>query len=461
MRLQTVLPFVAAQIAGTAAQASGNGNVIYQLSNNSEFAFILEETLSLANNFGANTGEVLRAASQIIPGDYESWYREFFYLANSIHEIAEGINATRNPVSAREAYFRSATYYREADFFLHGNISDPRIYSLWNSALADFDSAIALLPVPGVRVNITAENGNFTVPIIYYGAEDSRPFGPGHGGKEGRHGKKEKLPTIIAGTGYDGAQEELYHQMGRAAVDRGWNFITYEGPGQPTVRRQQNLGFIPNWWDVVTPVVDYLETRDDVDMDRIALYGVSFGGTLAPIAASREHRLAAVLAIDGIISLGKAIKAELPAQLLAIFDAGNATEFDEVMIAIERNASMPTSLRWAIAQSTFAFDTASPFDWLTRLGDYVADKPVLDNITAPVFVGAASADTTAPGQAEEMAAILGEKATYMQWKKELGAGEHCSLGAEAQLVQVTLDWLYSVFEGETLPRNLTAVKGDF
>jgi hypothetical protein len=36
---------------------------MYQLSNDTEFAFILEEYLSLSNNFGANIGEMLRAAA--------------------------------------------------------------------------------------------------------------------------------------------------------------------------------------------------------------------------------------------------------------------------------------------------------------------------------------------------------------------------------------------------------------
>lgn len=85
-------------------------------------------------------------------------------------------------------------------------------------------------------------------------------------------------------------------------LERGLNVVTYEGPGQPTVRRQQNIGFIPDWWNVLTPVVDYLESRPDVDMSKLALVGISFGGILAPRAASREHRISAVLAIDGFHS---------------------------------------------------------------------------------------------------------------------------------------------------------------
>ena len=41
-------------------------------------------------------------------------------------------------------------------------------------------------------------------------------------------------------------------------------------------------------------------TRDDIDPDRIALYGLSFGGYLAPRAVAFEHRIHACIANGGI-----------------------------------------------------------------------------------------------------------------------------------------------------------------
>ena len=59
--------------------------------------------------------------------------------------------------------------------------------------------------------------------------------------------------------------------MGKAAFERGYNVIVYEVPGQPTPRREQNLGLIPDWDKVVTPVVDYLVTLPGMDPGAIAL----------------------------------------------------------------------------------------------------------------------------------------------------------------------------------------------
>uniref|UniRef100_A0A8H7NQI9 Dienelactone hydrolase domain-containing protein n=1 Tax=Bionectria ochroleuca TaxID=29856 RepID=A0A8H7NQI9_BIOOC len=423
-----------------------NSTPIYALSTDSHFAFVLEEYLALSNAGGASTGEVLRAASQIVPGDFESWYSEFKFLADALHTKATSIDSKRFPVSAREAYFRASSYYRAADFYLHGNQSDPRINSLWNSALADFDAATSLLPIPPIRKNLTA-NG-FTVPIIYFPAQPQYSA-------NGHHGRQPsvKTPTVIVGTGYDGNQEALYHTIGRSILERGWNYVSYEGPGQPTVRRQQNAGFIDNWWDVVSPIVDYLETRDDVDTKKVALAGLSFGGILAPRAASREHRISAVLAIDGLMNLQKTIN--LGDQLTAIFKSGNKTVFDKVMTSVMNNSSMPTNLRWGIAQGTWAFNTTSPFEWFTGLGKVTAEADTLANVTSPVLVAEGEHDTIAPGQAVGMYETLGDLATYNLFRTELGAGEHCQLGAEAQLAQVSLDWLLDVWDKVQIPKNTT------
>jgi hypothetical protein len=56
-----------------------------------------------------------------------------------------------------------------------------------------------------------------------------------------------------------------------------------------------------------------------------------------------------------------------------------------------------------------------------------------------------------------MAKAIGKKATYNLFKNDLGAGEHCQLGAEFQLAQVTLDWLGETWDHVSMPRNLTNV----
>ena len=47
--------------------------------------------------------------------------------------------------------------------------------------------------------------------------------------------------------------------------------------------------------------IDYLETRDDIDTDRLAYYGVSWGGRIAPIMLVLENRFnTAILYVAGL-----------------------------------------------------------------------------------------------------------------------------------------------------------------
>ncbi|KAI0888169.1 alpha/beta-hydrolase [Annulohypoxylon maeteangense] len=433
MRFSKSLALLAAQSSVTVAQTNSTNSTTVPylpLSADDHFSFILYEALSLANGGGSSTGEVMRATAKIVAGDTESFYNEFKFLGDSVHDIAESINATKFPVSAREAYFRASSYYRLSVFYMTANQSDPRLYSVWDSALADFDKAISLTEVRGERMTI--KGPGFDIPIIYWKSPKAAGCGP--------------VPTVLVGSGYDAPQEDTYHSIGREIIDRGWNFVTYEGPGQPTVRRQQGLGFIPNWWDVVTPVVDYLETRPEVDKKRIALGGLSFGGILAPLAATREHRFAAVLAIDGVQNLQTTALKQFPPALAQLYNSGNKTVFDAYLNKARVNPEANTMFKWFIGQGLWSFATESPYDWFTRLGGINLDGTVLSNITSPVFVGKGEDDKVAGGQEEVVAKLLGDKAYLYEFKTALGAGEHCQLGAEQQLAQVSLDWLAEVFE---------------
>jgi pimeloyl-ACP methyl ester carboxylesterase len=349
---------------------------IFQLSSDSEQAFYLEEVLSLANNEGANTGEILRIATQISPGNEESTYSAFYPVAQAIYELAESIDPLVDPVGARENYFHAATYYRGAGFLLIGNQSDPRLVSLWSQQIASFDKAIALLkPVPGERFTVKATDssiGPYDIPGYFFKADAD--------------GCK-KLPTFVVVNGYDGSQQESYHSQCAEVLRRGMNCVTYEGPGQPSPRRFQNIGFIPDWWTATSPVMDFLLTRRDVDTTRIVLMGESFGGTLAPRAASKDSRFSAVIALDGLVSLQQALMTQFPAALTSLYNNSLVQEFDEVVNSLTTNNSLPINIRWIFQQGLYAFDTTSPFEWFKRLGEIVLTPVIVAGLgSRPVYV---------------------------------------------------------------------------
>jgi hypothetical protein len=232
------------------------------LSSDSTFDFQLVLALGFASYRGSDAAEILKTGVYIEPSNFESFANAFTTLANKTDYEANCTATSSTEINARDGFFAASTYWRSADFFLHGNWSEPRINDFWARQAYCFDRALAALDVPGKRVQIPA--GRFQVEAIYYSVDTSRFPG--------------KRPTIILGNGYDGSQEDQLHQYGFAALERGWNVISYEGPGQPTVRRSQGVGFIPDWERAVSPVVDYASQMPGVDMDRLVLLGESYGG---------------------------------------------------------------------------------------------------------------------------------------------------------------------------------------
>jgi hypothetical protein len=93
------------------------------------FKYEILRILGTSHALGADIGEVLNLAPNIHPGDFESWYEQFYALANRVRSSVDP-NSNRHPVTARNAMFHAASYYRAADFFLHGKPEDTRIHEI-------------------------------------------------------------------------------------------------------------------------------------------------------------------------------------------------------------------------------------------------------------------------------------------------------------------------------------------
>src|SRR5580704_3564653 len=62
---------------------------------------------------------------------------------------------------------------------------------------------------------------------------------------------------------------------GAGAIARGYDCLTFDGPGQDYALWKQQLHFRPDWEKVITPVVDFALSRPEVDAKRIAIQGIS------------------------------------------------------------------------------------------------------------------------------------------------------------------------------------------
>lgn len=423
------------QLASGASNYSSSKAPTLPLNSDSTFNFDFLIPLGLALTGGSDISPVLGVANNVEPGNMTSYYEEFYKLANYTKEQAEDPENAYDPINVRDTWFSTANYFRRADFLIHQNWSNPDIMTLWAEQTSAFNQAIAALPIPGKRIRIPARKQNFTIEAIWYGASTS-------------NNKTAKLPTLVVGNGFDAAQEDSYHNFCAPAVLRGWNCITYEGPGQSTVRRYQDVGFIPQWEDVGTPVVDWLyENKADViDQDRLTILGNSFGSLLALRVAAFEPRIKAVVAIDGIWDFYKSAIAPVPADLVPLFEAGKKQEFDSKLLELHATNQLSTMAAWGLDQGLWSFYTHSPFEFITKAKEYEVSDFV-KKIKVPVFIGNGEFDVFVTGQPATLKQALGILGTLHDFNGT--AGYHCQIGATQEMVRSFFAWLNKTFSNVT------------
>ena len=90
-------------------------------------AFEFVQNLGFMYYGGSDLGEMMATAGRIKEGDLGSWFTKWDRLANRIVSRADASAAAVHLVSAREGYLRASTYFRTAEFYLHGDPADTRI----------------------------------------------------------------------------------------------------------------------------------------------------------------------------------------------------------------------------------------------------------------------------------------------------------------------------------------------
>ncbi len=248
------------------------------------FSLQLLRALSETYYRGADVGECLSTAYRITEGDFESWHKEWLKTAKRIQSYADECLAKGHAISARDAYLRASNYYRVSEFMLI-DPQDPRIQITWGNSKECFSKAAALFPFYVESIEIPYKQGAMLPGYFYHNSKKSvYDINTDEGMKSKETGNKLSRPTIIVHGGFDSTLEELYSSSAAPALERGYNCLTFEGPGQGGVIRKQNIPFRYDWEEVVTPVIDYAIRRKEefgIDVNQIALMGISMGGYLA------------------------------------------------------------------------------------------------------------------------------------------------------------------------------------
>ncbi len=183
--------------------------------------------------------------------------------------------------SAGEHLAQAAVYHHFAKFVF---VVDPaQMRAAHERAVACLADALPHLDPPGRRVTIPFEGAEL-VGVLRVPAADAPP------------------PVVLMLPGLDSTKEEL-RSTEDTFLARGLATLSLDGPGQGEA--EYDLPIRGDWAPVAEAVWDTLGTLDEVDLDRLAVWGVSLGGYYsARVAAALGDRVKACVSLAGPFNFG-------------------------------------------------------------------------------------------------------------------------------------------------------------
>jgi dienelactone hydrolase len=185
--------------------------------------------------------------------------------------------AAQNPVWARENFFIAAVLWAGAmwpidevnETILRYNEKKRECYTAYGK-LADHRVETAWVPFQG-----KALPGWFHLPPGYQGG---------------------RIPAVWTISGMDGCREAGVALYGDRFLSRGIAVLAIDGPGSYESPLLGIYTSVPAWQEAGRAIYAWLAGRTEIDAERIAIVGASFGSFYGSVAASGEPRHAAVAA---------------------------------------------------------------------------------------------------------------------------------------------------------------------
>ena len=206
---------------------------------------------------------------------WEHWCKAWSARA-AVHE-ALGDEALKDgyKLSAGEHYTRAALCYHFGKFLFVNDTEQMK--QAHRKAVECRNKALPLIDPPGERVAIPYE-GKHLYGIL------RKPRGAA------------KPPVVVMCMGLDSTKEEM-DDYERRFLKRGLATLAFDGPGQGEA--EYDFAICPEFEKPAKAVIDFVETRKDLDAGRVGIWGVSFGGYYAPRAAAFDKRIKACVALSG------------------------------------------------------------------------------------------------------------------------------------------------------------------
>jgi len=181
----------------------------------------------------------------------------------------------------------------------------------------------------------------------------------------------DPAPVVVFVNGLDSSKEMCYWTgIAQELLRRGVSTLHIDQPGSGEALRVHGLHAIFDTERWASRVVDYLETRRDIDRHRIGLMGVSLGGYFTPRAVAFEPRFA----------------------LGAVWGANH--NWGEVQLRrLAREGDRPVPHYWEHVRWVFG---AADMDEFLRLASKLTLDGVLDRVRVPFLVTHGANDRQIP-----------------------------------------------------------------
>jgi hypothetical protein len=389
-------------------------------SKNPDYDFEIRCVLGQAPAGGADVGEVLAAVAGVKAKDADGWFDSWCELSLATANAAADAAAAGHRETAAGAYLRAASYYAVAVNAASALTDSDELMPTFKQHRAAWEGFIDHCPVPVERVSIPY--GRSKMPGYFF----SPP------------GRRKARPTLIMNNGSDGPASAMWCQGGAAALARGYNYLSFDGPGQQSMLFEKGVPFRPDWEAVITPIVDFLLQRRDVAKRKIAIWGVSQGGYWVPRALAFEHRLAAAVADPGVVDVSASWMSNLPKSMRKLIKNGDAKKFNKDMklgLKFQHDAERTWNFR------ARPYNSESYFDTIKSVLEYTLDKETAAKIATPLLITSPENEQFWPGQSEQLAKLTSEVSEVVNFTEAEGADGHCQPLARTLTHERVFDWL--------------------
>jgi 2,6-dihydroxypseudooxynicotine hydrolase len=227
---------------------------------------------------GVDYNDFVRTTARI--ERWEDWLDGWRALGDQHAELAREAEASSRRVTAGDAWLRAAVAYHFGRFVWV--LDADRAREVADLAVEALYAAHRTLDPTAERIEAPLDGGTVV-------------------GNLRRPGLADRPPLVLIIPGLDSTKEEFF-TLEEVFLRRGMATLSMDGPGQGECG--YDVPIRPDYEVGAAAMLDILDGREDLDLERVGALGVSLGGYHAPRAAAFEPRIRAVAGISGPFSFG-------------------------------------------------------------------------------------------------------------------------------------------------------------